>query len=274
MEVEESRAYVTRNNYKLICRAYKDYFAVVDQKAKNKVYKDDLSWILSTDEFRSLYVEFLAATSSDDSEKYRKVVKRNDGRHLFVSKGAPKYHLDAHCRYLLASYENFSIPPEIEARGEEEKRAFREFAEKNKKTLYENQERFLTMLEAKFLLRNRPQKVEFDNSGVAEFSRLSVEGMVSAIDEHLKEMREFIEAHPHVERLKYARNSSFVESAKALNISDQDIELHRHKRMLKSMLSQHIAKNANSELSFGVAVLESMGFEKCSACAEEFDLGF
>jgi len=169
-----------------------------------------------------------------------------------------------------SSYENFSIPPEIEARGAKEKERFREFAEENKKVLHEDQERFLSMLEARFLLSNRPQKVAFDNSGVVEFSKLKLEEMEKEIDSLLVEAHGFLIENPHVERLKYSSKLP-----KTNGVTDEDEIWHgNYKRKLKAMLRSYIVKNYNPGLEYSIPLLESLGFERCAACAEEIKLGF
>ncbi len=99
MEGVESKAYITVNNSRLIKEVYRNFLARIDEAIKSKIYHKDLSWILSTDEFRYLYLELLVLTESDLLKKEGRVIRKDPGIFLFVSKGAPKYHLDRDCKY-------------------------------------------------------------------------------------------------------------------------------------------------------------------------------
>ena len=187
--------------------------------------------------------------------------QRSDGRHLFRSNGPLKYHFDSSCGYLKSDYLNFTIPPEIEAKGPAEIEKFRVFADANKHLLQGDQEKFLNSLEAQFLLKNRPQRIEYVNSGQSEFSLLSLEEMEEELQEHLRRAKEFQEEHPDVRKLTFAPRR-VIDSSQT---SGLDREWHNdYKRVLKSMLSQYYRKSHNP--SQPESFLKSLGFEACKAC--------
>lgn len=157
MVLPEPKVYITRNNANKITQFYVgEILKTIEKSDAVNIYKEDLSWILSTIDFKYLYIEQLVCSESDILKETGRSLRREDGRFLFVSKAPPKYHRQPHCEYLHADYTNFSIPPEIEEKGAEHIEKFRRFAEENKKVLYEDANKFLDMLEARFLLKNRP----------------------------------------------------------------------------------------------------------------------
>lgn len=263
VDVKEAQVYLTKSSMGKLKDLYFESVHKVDEHVRKAIYKEDLGWILSVVELKSLYAELLVASSIEKLRIAGTKAQRNDGRHLFRSNGPLKYHFDSSCGYLKSDYLNFTIPPEIELKGPDEIEKFRVFAEANKHLLQDDQERFLTALEARFLLKNRPQRIEYNNSGQSEFSLLTVEEMEQAIESHLQAAKEFHEAHPEVRKRTFAPRRVIA----SLQATDLDRKWHNvYKSLLKSMLSQYYRKShdQSQEESF----LKSLGFEACKACSK------
>ncbi|MGE6384729.1 hypothetical protein ACQKEN_03525 [Pseudomonas sp. NPDC078416] len=263
MDVNEAQVYLTKSSMGKLKNLYFESVNEVDEHVRTAVYREDLAWILSVVELKSLYAELLVASGIEKFRISGTKAQRNDGLHLFRTNGPLKYHFDSSCGYLNSDYLNFSIPPEIKLKGPDEIEKFRVFAEANKHLLQDDQERFLTALEARFLLKTRPQRIEYNNSGQNEFSLLTVEEMEQAIQSHLRAAKEFHEANPEVRKRTFAPRR-VIDSPQA---TDLDREWHNvYKHLLKSMLSQYYRKSHDhsQEESF----LKSLGFEACKACAK------
>lgn len=261
MEVKEAQVYLTNSSMNALKQLYFASIQQVDERVRKEIYKEDLAWILSTMELKGLYAELLAASGIEQFRISGKKAQRNDGRHLFKSNGPLKYHFDSSCVYLKSNYLNFTIPPEIEAKGPDEIEKFRVFAEANKHLLQGDQEKFLNSLEAQFLLKNRPQRIEYINSGQSEFSLLTLEAMEQELQSHLSEAKAFQEEHPEVRNLTFAPKRVIDRPW----TSDLDRKWHNfYKRELKSMLRQYYRKcyDRSQQESF----LISLGFEACKAC--------
>lgn len=263
MERGEAQVYLTNSSMGILKNLYFKSIQEVDEHIRKSVYKEDLAWILSTTELKSLYAELLVASGIEKFRISGAKAQRGDSIHLFRSNGPLKYHFDNSCGYLKSDYLNFTIPPEIAHKGPEEIEKFRIFAEANKHLLQGDQERFLTILEARFLLKNRPQRIEYTNSGQSEFSLLTLEAMELALQAHLHQAKAFHAAHPEVRRLTYAPRRV----TDTIQAGGLDWEWHNtYKRVLKSMLSQYYRKSYDR--SQQESFLKSLGFEACKACSK------
>lgn len=261
MEVKDAQVYLTNSSMDELKQLYFNSIIQVDEHVRKAVYTEDLAWIFSTMELRSLYAELLVASGIEQSRISGTKAQRNDGQHLFRTNGPLKYHFDSSCGYLKSNYLNFTIPPEIELKGPDEIEKFRVFAESNKHLLQGDQEKFLNALEARFLLKNRPQRIEYINSGQSEFSLLTVEEMEKAIQSHLRDAKEFHEANPEVRKRTFAPRR-VINSPQA---TDLDREWHNaYKRVLKFMLTQYYRKS--HDRSQQESFLKSLGFESCKSC--------
>lgn len=261
MKVEDAQVYLTNSSMGALKNRYYESINQVDEHVRMAVYKEDLAWILSTTELKSLYAELLVASGIEQFRISDTKAKRSDSGHLFRSNGPLKYHFDSSCSYMKSDYLNFTIPPEIEAKGPDEIEKFRVFADAHKHLLQGDQEKFLNSLEAQFLLKNRPKRIEYVNSGQSEFSLLTLAEMEQALQEHLRQADDFQEAHPEVKKKTFAPRR-VIDSPLA---SDLDRKWHNdYKRVLKSMLSQYYRKSHSRSQS--ESFLKSLGFESCKAC--------
>ena len=267
---KEKRVYITNSSASVLKDAYAQLTIAVTSELKNGLYKENLSWILSDVEFKYLFIEQLIFDKNPLFTLDPTSIQKKDTGYVFFSNTPPKYHFNVECLYLKSNYLNLEIPPEIKDRGSEMINKFREFAEENKSIFTEDQERFITMLEARFLLKNRPAEINFMNSGRSGFVALSIEGMEERIDSHLSKAKEFMDANPTIKKLNYA---SATKIKNRPNINPLDEKWHsEYKKELKSMLRYYLRKKADPELSYSKSFLDSLGFEGCKACGGELDL--
>lgn len=263
MEPQDNKVYITNSSVSTLRQAYYQKIYRVNEEIKNSIYKEDFSWILSDAEFKALFAEILVFSSSKEFKLAENLSQRKDGGYLFKNDGPPKYHISQDCPYLNSDYVNYTIPPEIESKGPEAIEQFRSFAEANKHIIRDSPEKFLTMLEARFLLKNRPVRIERINSGSGDFSDLTIEEMEEAIEKHVIAAKEFQAENPEVKRLTYApKNVIDKESTGAVHK-----KWYNHfKAELKSMLRVYNKKD--KDLTQSETFLKSLGFEACKACTK------
>jgi|SRR5690554_6702979 len=264
----DKHVYVTNNSYNKLKSMYAGFISVVDDEVKRRVYKEDMSWILAIFDYKYLYAEILLLSNSD-LVRIESPASSKSSDYIFDARGVPKYHYNRLCEFARKDYLNFEIPVEIKSRGLGEIEKFKRFAEDHKRLLYSDEEEFINKLGAQFRLKNPPKKITHPNSGVSEFSKLSLEEMQSAIDEHLCKARVFLDGHPRVKNYNFA-NSEFL---KRLKLSDDDKQWHNFfKKVLKDMLKEYVRKRDGEEFALTKGFLDSLGFEGCKACGNELDL--
>ena len=261
----DNEVYITKSNYNRLKGAYARLIVKIDEDMKSRIYKEDLSWIFSIHEMKHLFAESLVVLSGDGySLKPGCMVQKNNS-YLFDG-GAPKYHFDKDCEYSTKSYTNFEIPPEIIERGKGEIEKCKKFASDNKALLYQDETKFLRKLEAVFRLQNPPKKVNYSNSGIDEFIRLTVEEMEVEIDRYLLVCKDRYQRNPKIKSITFAPAGKIINNCHY----DEDLkEWHsRYKNNLREMLSHYIRKRDDPGFEFRKSFLDSLGFEPCKGCCE------
>jgi|TARA_R110000850_G_scaffold183369_1_gene308899 hypothetical protein len=266
MNNNEREVYVTASNHNKVKKAYVDLILALDEPMKNKIYKEDLSWIFSYIEMKYLFAEVLIALNGDGYKLEENCITRNNRTHLFDG-GAPKYHFDKECKYSKKPYTNFEIPPEIASRGKEEVEKFKKFANENKDLKDKDEREFLKKLESRFMLKNPPKKVEYSNSGIEEFTRLSLEEMEEEIDKRIAECKSVYNSNKNIKDTTFAPKKKIVNS----EIYGEDVKKWHssHKSELNEMIKIYIREREGSGFHFRKGFLDSIGFEPCRACCEE-----
>lgn len=269
MNNDEREVYVTASNHNKVKNAYVDLILALDDSMKSKIYKEDISWIFSYLEMKYLFAEVLIALNGDGYNLKDNCITqkaKKNSKHLFDG-GAPKYHFDKECKYSKKPYTNFEIPVEIESKGKEEVEKFKKFASENKDLKDRDEKEFLLKLEARFMLKNPPKKVEYSNSGIEEFTRLSVEEMEKEIDKRIAKCRSIYDSNKNVKNTTFAPKNKIENS----EIYGEDVkEWHSsHKNELNEMIKIYIREREGSGFHFRKGFLDSIGFEPCRACCEE-----
>ncbi|MGJ7459203.1 hypothetical protein [Halomonas sp. RA08-2] len=264
MEQQDRRVYVTNNSYKILKNGYARLITGIDKGMTQAIYKEDISWIFSWIEIKYLFAEVLVYSNNPDFKLREDLIKKPDSGHLFSSSGPLKYHFKQYCDYAKKSYTNFSIPDEIQRRGPNEINKFRSFAEENKELFETDQDKFLTRLEAQFFLRQRPERISIPNSGVREFSKLSLEEMESVIDESIDRYKDFEDKYPDTKKIKNAPHWK----AKDLSLDPQQRDWLLFKKNLNDKLCDYIKKRDGLPY-FSKIFLDSLGFVGCKVCGSE-----
>jgi hypothetical protein len=266
---EESKGvYITSSNLTKLKDFYQEAVCITDDVVKDELYQKDLSWILSVPQMKTLFIEKLILSNDNRIVvREKSVATRYNSKMIFASNAAPKYHFDCECKFMKSNYINFFVPVEIEVRGEEAVRAFMGFAEENKSVFYEDQQKFLDMIEVRFLLGNPLTKVNYPNSGIEDFITLDIDQMEDAIHQHLEKAEYFKDQSPEISREIKRLNYAPIKVVSQDGISDLVKEWHFfYKVELRKMLRAYIIKSSNSDLSFNEMFLRGLGFEECKAC--------
>lgn len=95
VKVEDAQVYLTNSSMGALRQLYFESIRQVDEHVRKAVYREDLAWILSTIELKSLYAELLVASGIEQFRISGTKAQRSDGRHLFRSNGPLKYHFDS-----------------------------------------------------------------------------------------------------------------------------------------------------------------------------------
>lgn len=259
--------FLTNSNYNKLKSMYAGLVLKVDEEVRNRVYKENLSWILADFDYKYLFAEVLLLNNSGLVITKKNKKTRND-IFIFDEKDTAKYHYSRSCEYSTKDYLNFEIPEEVKTKGLKEIERFKKFSEEHKSILYSDEALFLKKIEAAFFLKNVPKRINYPNSGVSKFSGLSLAEMENAIDSHIEEARVFYDNNPSVKNYNYA-HSGFLGR---VELSKDDEKWHNFfKRDLKLKLKEYIQKRDADEFALKKDFLDSLGFEGCKACAIELD---
>lgn len=262
----DKQVYVTSSNYERLKSLYAGLIWAIDEEVKKKVYKDDLSWIVSDIDYRYLFAEILLLNNSNIIRAAKPKSRNSD--FVFDKGGPPKFHYRKDCEYARKKFEDFKIPEEIKGKGPDKVAEFKDFAQENKDLYYSDSERFWLKVEARFFLKTKPEKVEYANSGVREFSSLSLLEMVESIDGHVYSARKFLENNPKAKKYQLASNSAL----KGKELSEEQKEWHYFfRKELRGMLKDYLQKREGEDFVLRKDFLESIGFESCQACGIELD---
>lgn len=269
---QNNEVYITKSNLNALKNRFKVAKEITNEIMKSEVYKKDISWILSNLEIEFLFVEKLIL-SKDERLNIISSHTRQNYQYLFGENKKPKYHRDQFCEFLKSNFENFEIPEEIKDKGIGEIEKFKKFAIDNKSLYHEDEQKFLQKIESHFFLKNPIKKVNYTNTGIEQFSELTIDNMEQEIDLHLAKCQEFMNANP--ERTKLIKDNTYapLKSIKKRNLGGDVEEWHEiYKKNLRKMLSAYYAKLYNSKFAFNESFLSGLGFEGCRGCC--VDLGF
>jgi len=266
----DNRVYITNYNYQRIIKAYANLYIELNDDVKSQIYKDDLSWMLTSKEFLHLFIEKLILSAGAGFDLKAKLIDTNNSKYLFQS-GPPKYHINPLCDFMKSDFKNLTVPPEIEERGPEERARFTAFVKENSALIELDPEQFSNKAQARFLLKNPPAQVKFDNSGSRQFTHLSLDELEVTIEAHVEKCKQYKKQNPEM-RLIYADPEDKNCSNSIKRGTDADKQWHEeYKKPLKNMLRGLIAKRTSPDLSHSKSYLESFGFKPCSACDPHID---
>jgi hypothetical protein len=232
------------------------------------LYFIDLSKILSGRELKFLAKAKKALQNIDfATDMHIRMKIKEDTKTWAFEGGSSSYHSSPSCPRLTANYLNLEIPPEIKHKGDAKIAKFRDFCKQHRALLEEDEPRFRSKLEARFLLKTRPEKIYKDNSGSEEQPNLDLADCKKRIDELLKDAEEFRneneESRKIIRDLGYGtdRCKEALQEGSILNIWHNE-----YKSELKKHLITYFRVKFNPDLSFEGKLLDSLGFSPCHSC--------
>ena len=193
--------------------------------------------------------------------------------YVFVNNAPPKYHFERQCEFLSKDYQNFLVPPEIEARGKDEIQRFREFATANKQLVLDGKaDVFILRLKTQFRLQNDVSKVSFTNTGVRTFDLMDDIDVTREIDTVLNEIDSLGQTEAGENTLKRFRYMDHWK--RNLTRNDETVArlLDLKSRLVDLIVRFHLQKNSMKGFSFDAALLELVGFQSCGFCGRRRDV--
>ena len=222
--------YITKGNFYKIVSSRSDYSLKVNA---NQLYDLDIKSLLSTPEIKLLYLTMEAFKDFD------KFIQR---------------------------FNNFLIPEEIKSRGSNEIKKFRIFFKQNSYLIQNNERSFLNKLESQFFLKNPPEKVEYDNSGVELINNYNLNELKEEIDKLLISADKYKKSSPEIEKLITNKGYGTHKVKSAKDKLNPLYTWHTYKTNLKSLLTEYFKLKFNPDLSFDKNLLDELGFVSCQHC--------
>jgi len=224
----------------------------------------------------------------------------NDDNFVFLyKKRPPSYHNTPNCERLNADFVNYKIPKSIitnarkkavkrrfNVKQEQElinrdKHNFRTWFNENIKLIEEDENSFVTKMQAQFMISDGVEEVRIANTGNYKFTNINLDQLVKAIDTHINKANEFIRRYNN-RGIIYLFNSvsseKELEESNNTNLSDQELEIFykqydlQFKKPIKELLKQYYMVKFNPNLSFDGKLLDQLGFKPCSHCCNSIAL--
>lgn len=228
--------------------------------------------------FRELFRE-PAAFVTEYFEKH----KRTDSKQYVKEGKSPAYHRRNNCERLLSDYENYRIPPDIQARGDDEIHRFRTWFNANETLLEEKPDIFLLRLSTEFKVSlAHLDKVIYANSGPEKFVDVSLDQARKEIDRILTGIDDWCMADAKnlniIVRYRFGEKTFLRNKPIRYNqtpYSDETVKAvlsffySEFKKPLHDYLVLYYKVMYNPELSFENNILDQLGFRPCSQCRDE-----
>jgi hypothetical protein len=193
----------------------------------------------------------------------------------------PAYHKFSCCPRLQSDYQNFEIPSDIQEKGPEAVKEFREWFEEVK-YLLDRPDVFVARLQARWGIVTNPKAINRDNSGSTIIENLTIKELEDKIDTLIKEAgRFYYKSNKNKEILKRFSKFTFI-AYKDDDIHDNDTkysdeevrQLLKHydeeyKRPLKKYLIEYYRLKHNPEIKMEGYLLDRLGFNPCGNCHDD-----
>ncbi len=204
---------------------------------------------------------------------------QTEDTYTFVYEGQkPAYHKVNNCEKLNATFENFSIPKEIQERGIGVVIEFRKWFEEVKHLL-EKPEIFVMRLQARWGIITNPKAINIGNSGITKFESYNIDELVNIIDLQIKEAGRFYhESKKNKVILKnYSKFTYLAYSTEDLRnnttgYAQEEIKEflrlydEKFKKPLKQNLIEYYKLKLNPEIDLSGDLLKGVGFTACVDC--------
>ncbi|KEQ11218.1 hypothetical protein [Endozoicomonas numazuensis] len=262
--------FITQYNCGKILRSV-DY-QKIDPKHFNQLYKQNI-WILSYKE--QAWLASAKLLFDDPSAFLKEAYVKNspiDTKKFVYEGNNPAYHEDKNCDRIKSNYNNFEIPQEIIHKGDREIERFRKWFKSNHKLYEDNQNRFLSRLQATFFLQNPPNKVTGSNSGIVEFNDVNISTLEDEIDQLMEQAKLFyFKSDVHQNTIDINGNRSFFVAKSAKKDSIIYIWHNSYKEKLKEKLMHYFRVKLNPDLEFSGKLLQTLNFRECNQCCCSID---
>lgn len=268
------KAYITKSNSKSI--VYKLDFDSID--LNEEVYHVDFKWF-SKYEIKGLLAFKMLFKSPEQFFKKYKPKKTLDTKQYVFEGQAPAHHIDPNCERILSSFHNYKIPEEVKEKGEESVEEFRSWFKENSYLLEDKMDFFLDKLRWKFGLSERPEAIDYKNSGVDLIENLNLEELESRIETKIRESNKFYQStsknkvildnfgqYSFLYKEKkdpYGNNTNYSKEEIWAVLEEFDVE---YKTPLTLLLREYYRVKYNPELEFEGSLLEQLGFAPCRSC--------
>ncbi len=272
-----STAYVTRATFQRLAFDLTIDNDVSIDKVFTLLFEENLRSIINNNEARKLYSEKLMIERRFECLRFSK--KKFSPNYIF-SIGNPKYHRNEDCKYLKSAFQNYRVPPEIEALGEIKVREFQEYCESNRKDLQDTADDvFWIKVGNHFNMHIQPTRVTYENSGVRNVTPISMDQLRDKILDCILQAKQLIHDPKFgktITDLRYAPNVYYAHSKIKDNqaVSDAIDAFFKLKREIIDYLFNFYVKQTNSDgYVLPIDLLESAGLEPCRGChpAVQFD---
>lgn len=243
-----------------------------------EVYKIPIYFFSNYEKNQLLAIQELLKNPERFFTEIYKPYKPEDTYTLVYEGQKPAYHKESTCEKLNASFENFSIPKEIQERGIGVVIEFRKWFEEVKHLL-EKPDVFVMRLQAKWGIITNPQAINTGNSGITKFENYDINELVNIIDLQIKEAGRFYHKSEKntVILKKYSKftylaynNEDFRDNTTGYS-KDEIKELlkfynEKFKKPLKQNLIEYYKLKLNPDIDLSGDLLEGVGFTACVYC--------
>lgn len=245
------------------------------------VYKKDIYFFSKREKSMLIGIRELLKDPENFVVEFYNPVKVIDTFKYIFEEQQPAYHVDSLCERLQSNFQNFELPEEIKAKGEEEIKDFRKWFKQNSYTL-EKPDVFFMRLKARWGIETNPKAIEYINSGADDISNLNLEELENKIDDLLRLAGKYYRENPDKQQLikRFGQltflayiNGDIYKNDKGLNDESLKDFLRYYdltfKQPVRELLIQYYRVLHNPEMTFEGFLLEKLNFKPCGLCHGE-----
>ena len=246
--------------------------------ASEEIFHIKFKWFSKYEKKGLLAFKLLFQNPEEFFRKY-KPRKAIDTRQYVFEGQASAHHKDPSCERILSSFHNYKLPEEIKEKGEEAIQEFRNWFKEHSHLMEDKMDLFLDKLKWKFGLEERPDVVDYKNSGVEIIENLNLEELESEIENKIEKTISWYNSSNKIRvMLDNFGVSSYIYKDKRkpyynrTNYSNKEIWTvlrefeEEYKTPITFMLREYYKVKYNPELKFEGSLLEQLGFEPCRQC--------
>jgi len=265
--------YVTRHTYKKLARTWiKPSDQISIDVIFEAIFKQSLAPIINKKDAIMLYTlkEMLAGKTSSFT-----TAKKYISNSYVFKINPPKFHYDKDCAFFKSDFKNYLVPPVIEALGADKVAEFQEYCA-DVKWDYENKpaDIFWAQVGVKFRVSINPETVEYENSGVQDVAKMTIDHLRNQIDESFSQCLAMLESEDSGKVLTQFRYAPHLDAA-LRNISDANAKLKKTveeffklKWSIIDMLFELYKKECSeTHYILPIDLMTSLGLEACKGCS-------